>query len=150
MSKDTEFKETAEQAAEREAYHLKFLEDQMCFKLRDLFANMLRCSRSYQGGKPYNLFAQAVEFAQAVIAYEEAGCTGTDEKLHDAIYIPERPYLDYGMADILGGSAQVMASILLHQMSHRAAGESEIVRGINARNRPREYPKFTVLREDRK
>lgn len=103
--------------------------------MRNLAANILRIMRG--AGKPYELRNDVNEFANAYNEYKEIhGHNMLPDDLASSLQF-ENEYPDDEMLNALhgicSGSLQMAASILLKQKPQEAAGRSEIMTGIRAR-----------------
>jgi hypothetical protein len=106
--------------------------------IRDLFANLLRISRSGTGGRDYEVYAQARRVLDAFEAHAlEATHSMPIEAIRDAVdFSRSHKHMsdfDWFYEPILDGAAQVIASRLLGQRTQEAAGESQIMDGIRWR-----------------
>src|SRR5262245_42890464 len=94
-------------------------------RLRELFANLLRMSRSPDGGAPHHLTRQVVELAEELKRYYRIAGQGLpadklqqmvlfEHRYRDPNYERRAP-TDYALELISTGAAQVMASRMLGQ-----------------------------------
>jgi hypothetical protein len=138
----------------------EWIETQFSWELRDTAANMLRIIRG--AGKPYELLRQLQKTLEAAIRFQEAHGHFPDvasylsfeseyQKTLDRIHRGElnRSYMSDRWEDdtfarmiaehgIICGALQLVASDLIGQRTQRAAGHSELHKGVHELERIRE------------
>lgn len=107
--------------------------------LIELAANIMRVARG--AGRSPDIGPQCVGVIESFEAYRQVvGMWPSSYEISAALaWMPdheERGRLnwserEYNVADIVGGSLQIAASSLLHQLTQKAAGSSQMYRGLN-------------------
>jgi len=126
---------------------------EMAYASRQLAANLIRVVRG--AGRPFQLGDQCADFLNVAQAYRAAHGVWPTEEMHDWLSVSsdvdERVRVGGADAakmravdDIIAGSLQMAASRLLSQRTQEAAGKSEMVRGINAREKALDLMRSTM------